>query len=116
MTTREMSGRRINGAENSSLVVTVPDGTGDPAAQSCSGAGAAWSSWVLVLQEPSTSSVSFQKAETTQTPDRGESRCRESAPLSVDAHSCCPSHLVALGIGSWDRKALPKNGWDGFST
>lgn len=55
MTAREMSGRRINGAENSSLVVTAPDGTGHPAAQPCPGVGAAWSSWVLVLQEPSTS-------------------------------------------------------------
>lgn len=55
LTAREMSGRHRNGAENSSRVVTAPDGTGELAAQACPGVGAAWSSWVLLLQEPSTS-------------------------------------------------------------
>lgn len=35
LTASEMSGRRTNRAENSSLVMTAPDGTWDPAAQPC---------------------------------------------------------------------------------
>lgn len=62
LTASEMSGRRTNRAENSSLVMTAPDGTWDPAAQPCPKCMHCKGSHCSVLQDPTTTSDALSEA------------------------------------------------------
>lgn len=117
LTAREMSGRRTNGAENSFLVMTAPDGAGDTAAKLCPESGCCVGlplCWSCRSRAPPGSLCQRLRPPKLQT--WGKQGVVGSAPLCIGARSWCPPEPVALCMGIWDKRVPPQRGQDGLPT